>query len=214
MMIYLLAIGSPTRPVSPDVWESFTRPAIEYAGLQFIGGADPIFTHQYSHAWFDFRHKRDAYADYFANSVLATKAHKAFCLSMPQWYRDDLWGITASDSMHGYTVWGGPPSRGMIDGTVVPAATTGSLAFLPIECLSVQRNMRARYGNAWGRYGFVDAFNPSANWYNPDVLGINLGISVLMAENLRSGLVWQTFMRNPEADRAMQLVGFHPDGLA
>jgi hypothetical protein len=214
MMIYLLAIGSPTYPVPPDAWKSFSRPVIQYDGLLFIGGEDPIFTHQYSHAWFDFRHKRDADADYFANSVAATKAHKAFCLSMPQWYRDDLWGITASDSMQGYTVWGGPPSRGRIDGTVVPSATAGSLAFLPNECLSVQRNLRARYGKAWGRYGFVDAFNPSANWYNPDVLGINLGIGVMMAENLRSGLVWQTFMRNPEADRAMQLAGFHPDDLA
>jgi hypothetical protein len=117
--------------------------------------------------------------------------------------------------MRGYTVWGGPPSRGMIDGTVVPSATAGSLAFLPTECLSVQRNLRARYGTkAWGHYGFVDAFNPVANWYNPDVLGIDLGISVLMAENLRSGMVWQTFMRNPEADRAMQLAGFQPDSLA
>jgi hypothetical protein len=215
MMIYLLAIGSPTHPVSPETWKAFSRPRIEYAGLNFIGGNDPIFTHQYSHAWFDFRHKRDGYANYFANSVTATKAHKAFCLSMPKWYRDDLWGITASDSMRGYTVWGGPPSRGMIDGTVVPSATAGSLPFLPTECLSVQRNLRTRYGNkAWGRYGFVDAFNPLANWYNPDVLGIDLGISVLMAENLRSGMVWQTFMRNPEADRAMQLGGFEPDRLA
>jgi hypothetical protein len=215
MMIYLLAIGSPTHPVAPDAWKAFSRPRIQYAGLDFIGGNDPIFTHQYSQAWFDFRNKRDGYANYFANSVTATKAHKAFCLSMPRWYRDDFWGITASDSMRGYTVWGGPPSRGMIDGTVVPSATAGSLAFLPAECLSAQRYLRARYGSrAWGRYGFVDAFNPSANWYNPDVLGIDLGISVLAAENLRSGMVWQTFMSNPEADRAMQLAGFQPDGLA
>jgi hypothetical protein len=215
MMIYLLAIGSPTHPVAPDTWKAFSRPRVQYAGLDYISGNDPIFTHQYSHAWFDFRHKRDAQADYFANSVLATRAHKAFCLSMPQWYRDNLWGITASDSIRGYTVWGGPPSRGMIDGTVVPSATAGSLAFLPSECLTVQRNLRARYGSkAWGRYGFVDAFNPSANWYNPDVLGIDLGISVLMAENLRSNMVWQTFMRNPEADRALQLAGFRPNGQA
>lgn len=75
--------------------------------------------------------------------------------------------------------------------------------------------MRAKYGDkAWGRYGFVDAFNASANWYNPDVLGIDLGISALMAENLRSELVWTTFMQNPESTRAMQLVGFHPDAHA
>jgi len=131
---------------------------------------------------------------------------------MPGWYSEDYWGITASDSVRGYTVWGGPPSRGMIDGTVVPCAAAGSLAFAPDECLAVLRTMRAAHGSlAWGRYGFVDAFHPAANWYNPDVLGIDLGIGVLMAENLRSGLVWKSFMSNPEAEQAMQLVGFRPD---
>jgi hypothetical protein len=68
--------------------------------------------------------------------------------------------------------------------------------------------MRAKWGDrAWGRYGFVDAFHPAANWYDPDVLGIDQGISVVMAENLRSEFVWKTFMRNPECVRAMQLVG-------
>jgi len=212
MMIYLLAIGSPSHPVSPEAWKSFARPVQRYAGLEYISGDDPIFVHQYSHAWFDFRGKRDDYANYFENSVTATRAHKAFCLSMPNWYNEDYWGITASDSVRGYTIWGGPPSRGLIDGTVVPCAPAGSLAFLPAECLPVLRAMRAKSGaQAWGRYGFVDAFHPAANWYNPDVLGIDLGISVLMAENLRTGQVWNTFMRNPEIARAMQLAGFHAD---
>ncbi|HWG19206.1 MAG TPA: glucoamylase family protein [Terracidiphilus sp.] len=215
MMIYLLAIGSPTHPVSPDHWNSFSRPVIHYAGQNFISGDDPIFTHQYSQAWFDFRHKRDAYTDYFANSIAATRAHKAFCLSMPRWYSNDYWGITASDSRRGYTVWGGPPSRGLIDGTVVPSAAAGSLAFVPADCLALLRGLRAKYGaQAWGRYGFTDAFNPSANWFNPDVLGIDLGIGVLMAENLRSELVWSTFMQNADSSRAMQMVGFRPNGIA
>jgi hypothetical protein len=215
MMIYLLAIGSPTHPVSPEAWNNFARPVTHYQGFDYISGDDPIFVHQYSHAWFDFRGKRDAYADYFANSVAATQAHKAFCLSMPRWYSEDYWGITASDSINGYTVWGGPPSRGLIDGTVVPAAAAGSLAFLPAECLSVLRALRSKWGaQAWGRYGFVDAFHPAANWYNPDVLGIDLGIGVLMAENLRNGQVWNTFMRNPEPVHAMQLAGFREDAMA
>lgn len=214
MMIYLLAIGSPTHPVTPDHWNNFTRPIVRYDGLSFISGNDPIFTHQYSQAWFDFRQKRDAYADYFTNSILATRAHKAFCLSMPNWYSDDFWGITASDSVRGYTVWGGPPSRGEIDGTVVPCATAGSLPFVPSDCLAVLHSLRNKFPRAWGRYGFVDAFHPAANWYDPDVLGIDLGISVLMAENLRNELVWNTFMRNPEADRAMRLAGFRLDGVA
>jgi len=215
MMIYLLAIGSPTHPVSPDHWNAFARPVVRYGPYSFISGDDPIFTHQYSQAWFDFRGKRDAYVDYFVNSATATRAHKAFCLSLPRWYSGDYWGITASDSVNGYTVWGGPPSRGMIDGTVVPCAAAGSLAFVPADCMGVLRAMRVKWGEkAWGRYGFVDAFHPAANWYNPDVLGIDLGIGVLMAENLRSELVWNTFMRNAESIRAMQLTGFHGDGIA
>lgn len=214
MMIYLLAIGSPTHPVSGEYWKNFSRPVIHYSGFDFISGNDPIFTHQYSQAWYDFRGKRDAYADYFENSVTATRAHKAFCLSYPKWYSEDYWGITASDSEGGYTAWGGPPAQGPIDGSVVPSAAAGSLAFLPAECLAVLRAMRSKWGKqAWGRYGFVDAFHPAANWYDPDVLGIDQGISVLMAENLRSGLIWNTFMRNPECVTAMQRAGFHGKGL-
>ncbi|MGD0630896.1 MAG: glucoamylase family protein [Terracidiphilus sp.] len=214
MTIYLLAIGSPTHPVTPEHWNSFSRPMIHYKGLDYISGNDPIFTHQYSQAWFDFRGKHDAYADYFENSVTATRAHKVFCLSYPKWYSEDYWGISASDYRDGYTAWGGPPAQGPIDGTVVPCAAAGSLAFLPADCLSVLRAMRSKWGKrAWGRYGFVDAFHSSANWYDPDVLGIDQGISVLMAENLRSGLVWKTFMRNGSSVEAMQRAGFHGMGL-
>ena len=214
MMIYLLAMGSPTHPISPDSWNSFTRPTVHYKNFEYISGNDPLFTHQYSQAWFDFRNKRDAYANYFDNSVTATRAHKAFCLSYPQWYTDDYWGISASDSVTGYTGWGGPPPIGDIDGSVVPCAAAGSLPFLPADCLRDLRALRTNWGKlAWGRYGFVDAFHPAANWYDPDVIGIDQGISVVMAENLRSGLIWNTFMRNPEAVRGMKLAGFHGTGL-
>lgn len=210
MMIYLLAIGSSTHPVAQECWDNFSRPMIHYAGFDYISGNDPLFTHQYSQAWYDFRYKQDAYADYFANSIKATRAHKAFCLSYPKWYNDEFWGVTASDYEGGYTAWGGPPAKGPLDGTVVPAAAAGSLAFLPRECIAVLRAMRSKWGKrAWGRYGFVDGFHPAANWYDADVLGIDQGISVVMAENLRSGAVWNAFMRNPESERAMKLAGFH-----
>jgi hypothetical protein len=214
MMIDLLAIGSPTHPVAPEYWNNFTRSTIHYGGFDYISGDDPLFTHQYSQAWFDFRDKRDAYADYYTNSVIATRAHKAFCLAHPQWYNEDFWGVTSSDYVGGYTAWGGPPAIGPLDGTVVPSAAAGSLAFLPADCISVLRAMRSRWGKqAWGHYGFVDAFHPRANWYDPDVLGIDQGISVLMAENLRSGLIWNTFMRNHESVIAMERVGFHSKGV-
>ena len=213
MMIYLLGIGSPTHPLSPDTWKAWTRPVIKYQGLEYISGNDPIFTHQYSHAWFDFRKKRDAYANYFENSIKATKAHKLFCLSLrdkfPD-YSEDLWGISASDYEKGYTAWGGPPPQGPIDGSIVPCATGGSLPFLYDDCMRVLRNIRGRYKEkAWARYGFVDAFNPLDGWYDQDVLGIDLGITMLMAENHRTGFVWDTFMKNPEAQTAMQKAGFH-----
>jgi len=212
MMIYLLGIGSTTNPLPPETWKAFTRPTVSFQGLTYISGNDPIFTHQYSHAWYDFRGKKDAYANYFDNSVTATKAHKLFCLSLqPQFsdYADDLWGISASDYAKGYTAWGGPPPQGPIDGTIVPCATGGSLAFVFDDCMKVLRNIRGAYGpKAWGKYSYVDAFNPLTGWYDTDVLGIDLGITMLMAENHRSGLIWETFMKNAEAQSAMQKVGF------
>lgn len=214
MMIYLLGIGSPTHPLSPETWNAWKRPVIKYQGLEYISGNDPIFTHQYSHAWFDFRKKRDAYADYFENSITATKAHKQFCLSLRERFPDysaELWGISASDYAKGYTAWGGPPPQGPIDGTVVPCATGGSLAFRFEDCMRVLRNIRGRYKEkGWARYGFVDAFNPLTGWYDQDVLGIDLGITMLMVENHRSGFVWNVFMKNPEANSAMQKAGFRP----
>ena len=77
----------------------------------------------------------------------------------------------------------------------------------------VLRTIREGYPKAWGRYGFVDAFNPLTGWYNPDVLGIDLGITMLMAENARSGFVWDTFMKNKDAGRAMETAGFKAGGM-
>lgn len=216
MMIPLLALGSPTHPVDASVWTSFERPKITYDNLTYISGNDPLFTHQYSHAWFDFRHKHDQYANYFENSISATKAHEAFCLSLGKPYSQDYWGISASDSAHGYIAWGGPDSSGKgfggIDGSVVPNATAGSLPFLPAACLRVQRALKERYGaKAWGRYGFCDALHPPTGYYDADVLGIDLGISLIMAENLRTGLVWDSFSKNSEVATAFHKAGFTPD---
>jgi hypothetical protein len=212
MMLYLLAIGSPTHPVSAESWNAFTRPPMTFGPYTYISGRDPLFVHQYSHAWFDFARQRDAYADYFTNSIAATRAHKAFCLSLNRGYSDDYWGISSSDWQHGYTAWGGPPLLGPVDGSVVPCAAAGSLPFLPRDCVHVLRALRDNFGrDAWGRYGFCDAFHPEQHWYDPDVLGIDLGIGLLMAENLRTAFVWETFMQNPEPVAAMKACGFHSD---
>jgi hypothetical protein len=214
MMLYLLALGSTTNPVPASTWSAWARPSFTYQGLTYISSGAPLFTHQYSHAWFDFQNKRDAFADYFQNSVTATTAHRLFCISLATTFSDyseNLWGISSSDSANGYVAWGGPPALGPIDGTIVPCATAGSLPFLYSETIGVLRWIRGQYPQAWQRYGFVDAFNPLAAWYDPDVVGIDVGITLLMAENYRTGLVWDTFMKNPEAQAAMQIAGFVSD---
>ncbi len=209
MMIYLMAIGSRSYPVPASAWDAFSRPRIRYGPYNYISGHDPLFVHQYSHAWFDFAGVRDRYADYFANSVTATRAHKAFLATLKRGYTNDYWGVTASDWQHGYTAWGGPPLMGPVDGSVVPCAAAGSLPFLPRQCVQVLRSLFERYGtDAWGRYGFCDAFHPAQYWYDPDALGIDIGIGVLMAENLRTRFVWDTFMKNPEPQAAMLACGF------
>jgi hypothetical protein len=213
MMMYLLGLGSFTHPLKAETWDAWRRLTFEYAGMRYIGSFAPLFVHQYSQAWFDFRRKRDRYTDYFQNSAIATEVHRRFCLELAKQfpdYSEDLWGITASDSQNGYVVWGGPPAIGPIDGTVVPSAPAGSLPFLPQATLRVLRTIRNRYGSAWSRYGFVNAFNPLKNWYDTDVVGIDTGITMLMAENLRTAFVWQTFMKNPEAKRGIERAGFKP----
>lgn len=215
MMMYLLALGSPTSPLPVQTWHAWKRTTFEYDGQRYIGSFAPLFVHQYSQAWFDFRGRRDRYTDYFRNSVIATDVHRRFCLELADRYphfSDDLWGITASDSADGYAVWGGPPEMGPIDGTVVPSAAAGSLPFQPAATLRVLRTIRQRYERTWSRYGFVNAFNPMTNWYDADVIGIDTGITLLMAENLRTGFVWNTFMKNAAVQRALERAGFESYG--
>jgi len=214
MMMYLLALGSPTHPIPPSCWQAWRRPKFTYNGSTYICGDPGLFTHQYSHAWFDFRGQSDLFANYFQNSIAATIAHRDFCISLAgrfPHYSTDLWGITASDSPSEYVAWGGPPEHGPIDGTIVPCAAAGSIPFLSEDCIGVLHNIRRSYPRAWQRYGFVDAFNPATDWYDKDVVGIDVGIAALMAENHRTAWVWRTFMKNPEAVKAMSLAGFTPD---
>jgi len=222
MILYLLAIGSPTHPITPDSWYAWRRNPITYRGYTYIYGAPPLFIHQYSHAWVDFRHRREdrgMRTDWFANSITATRAHREFCIRLARefpTYSENVWGITASDSANGYVAWGGPPPTGTprdgrIDGTVVPCAPGGSLMFTPDISLPALRTIHdqfiERFGERlYGRYGFVDAFNPLTGWVGPDVIGIDVGITLLSAENLRTENVWRWFMRNPEIPRAMELV--------
>ena len=141
-------------------------------------------------------------------------AHRLFCISLASQFSDysnDLWGISSSDSQkNGYVAWGGPPALGPIDGSIVPCATAGSLPFDLTDTIHVLRWIRGHYAQAWQRYGYVDAFNPLTGWYDTDVLGIDLGISVLMAENQRTQFIWNTFTKDAAAQSGMSLAGFQP----
>jgi hypothetical protein len=123
-------------------------------------------------------------------------------------YSANVWGITASDSAHGYIAWGGPPPDPRVDGTVVPCAAGGSLMFTPNESLAALRTMQRQYGERiWAHYGFADAFNPNTGWVDGDVIGIDVGITLLSAENLLTGNVWKWFMSAPGIRAAMTRVG-------
>jgi hypothetical protein len=194
MMVYLLALGSPTRPVKPeayDAWIStYDRSWGESHGQQLLRFA-PLFGHQFTHCWVDFRGIRDAYMrgkglDYFENSRRATYAQQAYAKANPlgwQGYSDEVWGVTASDGPADITLPYRTTSgkverrrfisyagRGMgehDDGTLAPYGAGSSIAFAPEICVPALMAIKERHPHTWGRYGFWDAFNPSFNY--PDV---------------------------------------------
>ena len=209
LILYVLGIGSPTHPISVDTWGTWNLPLVAAGENSYIGGG-PLFIHQYSQAWLDLRDRASS-LDYYANSIAATRAQRQYFISLSSQYKGysaDVWGITASDSTQGYTDWGAASEHPRIDGTVVPSAAAGSLMFTPDICIPAMRTMLLKYGkNIYGRYGFADAFNPESGWMSPYVIGIDAGITLLSAENLRTGRVWQWFMANTAPQRALDLVG-------
>ena len=219
VILHMLALGSPTHPIPAGTWFRFRRDPIIFQNYAWVGRG-PIFTHQFPQAYLDFSNLRDGLPygiNYFHNSVIATYAHRSYCQSLRSLfpaYSNDLWGVTPSDSSIGYLTWGGwddiRPRRDW-DGTIAPCASAGSLMFAPEICLPALRAMHNDFGElAYGRYGFADAFNPASGWVDPEVLGIDLGITLLSAENLRSRQVWKWFMRSPDIQRAVSRV-FQPN---
>lgn len=212
-LLYLLAIGSPTYPIPPESWYAWQRPLYSYNSYEFISGG-PLFTHQYSHAWVDFRNRRDrGFVDFFLNSVNATRANRTYCVnlkdSIPKTFGPDIWGITASDGPKGYRIYGEIKAFEPVDGTVAPCAAAGSLMFTPDISIPALRAIEREYKDrVYGRYGFIDAYNPTLQWFDSDVVGIDIGISLLSAENLLTGNVWHWFMANAPVEHAMDLVGF------
>ena len=213
LILYVLGIGSPSHPIPADTWGTWQLPVVAAGGNSYIGGG-PLFIHQYSQAWLDLRNRASGSPpslDYYANSVAATRAQREYFMSLSSQYKTysaDVWGSTASDSAQGYTDWASASDHPRIDGTVVPSAVAGSLMFTPDICIPAMRAILLKYGkNIYGRYGFADAFNPGSGWVSPYVIGIDAGITLLSAENLRTGRVWRWFMADPAPEHALDLVG-------
>ncbi len=185
MMLYILALGSPTHPVEPDVWPAWTSTYQwgEYYGQGHVGFA-PLFGHQFSHLWIDFRGIQDGYMrgrgiDYFENSRRATYAQQAYAIDNPNgWkgYGELSWGLTACDGPADATLpFGGSDRRFFSyaargasftevrdDGTITPHAAGGSIAFAPEITVPALVNMRERFGDhLFQQYGFLDAYNES-----------------------------------------------------
>lgn len=201
-----------------------------YPGLSHVV-FPPLFGHQYSHMFIDFRGLKDDYMrqkgiDYFENSKRATLANRKYCIENPNGWKgyDSLtWGISACDgpgdkyNKDGYKFEGyagrGASGPGMTiaeDGTIAPTASASSISFIPDIVVPTIQNLYSRYGEKglWGKYGFKDAFNPTAGWYDPDYLGLDQGPIVIMIENYKSGLIWKYSMKDPVIKKGLRLLGF------
>jgi len=218
MIMYLLAIGSPTHPIPPNTWSTWVSGYVwstQY-GYDYVN-FPPLFGHQYSHCWIDFRYIQDSYMaskgiTYWENSRRATLAARAYCIDNPLgWvgYGGNIWGLTASDDPdHGYIAHGAPPGQ-HDNGTITPTAAASSIPFAPEVVIPALREMYDSYGvNLWSTYGFKDAFNPTQNWFATDYLGIDQGPIIIMIENYRTQSVWKRFMQNPDVQRGLSLAGF------
>ncbi len=223
MILYILGLGSPTHPVNPNAWNAWMSGYKwnTWYGQTYIEFA-PLFGHQYSHCWIDFRNINDAFNQshgltYFENSRRATLAQQAYAIANPLnfvGYSDSLWGLTASDIPGGYSARGAPPGQND-DGTITFMVPIGSIAFAPEIVLPTIRNMYNTYKTQlWGRYGFRDAFNLTVNWWDTDVIGIDQGPIIMMIENYRTQGVWRRFMQNPHIYNGLAAAHFvfSPDG--
>jgi len=185
MLLYILALGSPTHPATAEAWPEFTKTYKwgQYYGFEQVNFA-PLFGHQYSHVWIDFRGIRDTYMrakgiDYFENSRRAALSQRAYAIDNPSDFSDygeNIWGLTACDgpldmtlqikgrgvTFHTYHARGAARGEVRDDGTIAPTAAASSIVFTPAESIAAIEEMSKRYGeNLYTKYGFLDSFNPT-----------------------------------------------------
>ncbi len=236
MIVYLLAIASPTHPVPASLyhsgWAGQSDLAVRYRrawsrttdgdhyvnGHSYYGipldvgvgnGGELFFTH-YSFLGFDPRHKRDRYTNYFANNRKIALIQHAYAVENPlarAGYGDDSWGRSA-----GVNAGAGRATPAGDNGTITCTAALASFPYTPEESMRALKHFyRDLGGRLWGIYGFRDGFNLTENWFEDVNMGLNQAPIVVMIENHRTGLVWNRFMANPEIAPALTAIGFKPD---
>ncbi len=222
LIVYLLAIASPTHPVPASLWNT------GWAGPGYINGqtyygykldvgparGGPLFFAHYSYLGFDPRGIKDIYTNYYTHNKHHTLVNRAYCIANPlnhQGYSADNWGLTASDDpLVGYLAH--EPTAGRDNGTITPTAALSSMPYTPAESMAALKHFYRVHGEKlWGRMGFFDAFNLNQNWYATSTLAIDQGPIICMIENYRSRLLWDLFMSNPEIQPALDAIGFVPD---
>jgi hypothetical protein len=217
MILLIEGIGATSNSLPYQVWNNWTssyswQTNYGYSYVNF----PPLFGHQYSHCWIDFRNIADYYMGlqgitYFENSRRATLANRAYCAANPghfTGYSDSVWGLTACDGPSGYKARGAPPAQND-DGTIAPTAAAGSIPFTPNESIAALQAMYTLYGNQlWGQYGLKDAFNISQNWYDSDYIGIDEGPIIIMIENYRTQRVWHRIAQDPVIQAGLARAGF------
>jgi len=215
-LVYLVALGSPSYPIPAESWDAYNS-GNGAAWLKLYDDIGPFKTphgvmqphaylYQFPICWFDFRNKKDSYANHWEVAVNAIKANRRYTQNWGELvgYDEELWGWTACAGRDGYIGFDHP-----YDGTLAPSAVLASLPFIPEESLRSIKYMHEKYGDKiWGKYGFVDSFNPHQDWYDNGFIGIDKGNEVLMIENFRNGGVWKMFMKNPFVRESMNKAGF------
>lgn len=224
LIVYLLAIASPTHSVPASYYHSGWASANNYKngntwfGHQlFVGPAygGPLFFAHYSFLGFDPRGIKDRYTNYFQNNRNHTLINRGWCIFNPQRhkkYSENCWGLTASDNPFGYLAHE-PGSRD--NGTIAPTAALSSMPYTPEESMAALRCFYFDEGDKlFGPYGFYDAFNGNQNWVADSYLAIDQGPILVMLQNHRTELLWKLFMKNPEIKPALDAIGFVPDEVS
>lgn len=213
--LYLLALGSPTHPIDPHSWDSWGVKDARVEGYPVFGGPTPLFMAQMGSGYIDLRGLRDGQGrDWWTNFRNAHLANHAYCARNPErrkTYSNTIWGITACDQPPPVGYGAQAPADGRNDGTVAPTAALGAVVFAPGLARASMRAFYTQYrGKIWGRYGFSNAFNVDRDWYDTDVIGIDLGMMLVAVENARTGLIWKLMRRAPGVKRGLAQAGFHP----